>query len=507
MVNGFIGCKVTGAINKTTALSLVQGVGIGVLLTVFWLQAMASVSAQTAEKPHFLKSFYMVSDLPQNWSAWWQDVAEDIQLVDHLQVSLGQREVHFFLMNHLMHPDSFRSEGDAQWLIQTRMQKDTLIIEAVYKIGYFYCCGGAWMHAARLAHKDINGDGSPEILIRGRYEHGSDSHQLEGEAELIVFLNGQHRVPSPRPCSFPLPGFFPKSNMLLVMEEGMYKYFGMPRLDVAVVNRVVGRLEQIHSTQDSASGSPFVVEHTWWVPALQAEIQRWYENGDWNTFTQFEKGVHRQELFWDPARGGLNVTCPPVSHFFGLRSLSVRELVVQQGGRDVWHLYFDEPVLHIAMHPDLPLAVVFTGQDSLTDPPPHPEDMSAMYLVHLWAGQQIWVPIQELPEAHAFFSVWSPQGTYALFPDNVSDDMRLFRSVELLDEAGWIRDNWYENPDAYLSRYDLPQISPTVSAFHFVKWKGEARIICAAVGKTTTWYYEYDIQARTWRRAGKTKGK
>ncbi len=485
-------------------MSLRLQISLCVFLLVFWPASVPWTYAQTNELPSFLQKRYQIAAMPKDWQQWWKAQATGVHLIGHIKVSHDLRSRFLFLINRMIDLHNHRAEGNSQWLLAASFRADMLEIEATYRIGYFSCCSHAWLYEPQMAIQDVNGDDQWEMILTGRYESGSDSYQLEGQVKLVVFLGEKVSVvPSQTFCQFFPPGFWPNSHMIPVILEGTYRYHGMPRLDIAPFNRVRGRLVREENSSDSASTNALIWEQTWFLPTRNEEIQRWYDTGNPNELTEFRELVRRQALYWNEKTNRLEVFCSFDSSFFRLRRQSAHELVVKQGSLEVWQMYFDNPVMQIALHPILPLAVAFTTKDSLAVQPPRASDIFEIYLLNLWAGEQLWVPVQDLAPESWFFSVWSPTGTYALFPDAYGD-LLLFRSADLLDEKGTVRDNWYERPAQRLSIVDLPEVPKNALSLHFRGWLGDERIACDLMGKDILWHYEYHIPAQKWQLIAKT---
>ncbi len=467
-------------------------------MLILWLCGTTGVYPQTSEPRALFQKRFGIAGVPQDWHRWWQTVADSTHLIEVLPLPEGPVATYVLLVNRVVDNRNPRAEGNEQWLFKVALRADTLELQASHRIGFFYCCGGAWVHAPQLHLNDANQDGHPEVVLQGRYEHSSDSHYLEGQAEIFVFLNSEDSVSPARSCLFPPPGFFLQRNILPVIRQGIYKYFGPPRLDVAPFNRVEGRLVPAEASPDSGRPGVLVRQHTWFLPARSEEIHRWYETGDPEAFSEFQKQVRREELFWNAKTGRLEAVCPPNTRSFKIRQRSAHELIVQQDGFDVWFLYFDEPVLHVAPHPTLPLAAVFTTRDSGLTIHPHPAATSALYLVNLWAGEQVWVELPDLPPERWFFQIWSPKGTYALLPDPFSSDWLLFRSSAILTDETVIRYSWLDEPWQHISApVDMGRTGPA-SGGQIPIWHSDTELDLDVRTPTALRKYRYDIRAQKW---------
>lgn len=442
--------------------------------------------------------------MPDDWPTWWARVADGSRLETAVTLESETDTVHALFISCLARQTDLRAEGSRQWVVLVRQTPDTVQAEEVIPIGRFYCCGGAWIYHPSAEAVDLNEDGRPELRLSGRYEHGSDGHQLEGEVELYVFFGAGSEAPAWHGCWYPPPGFSVRANVLPVIKQGTYKYFGVPRLDVAPINRVRSEVAATDPTHAEAAGKAILWRQTWSVPGHPDEIQRWYESGDFRDLTQFKENTRTRQVIWNAHHSRLETVCPDGPKSFEISQIRSTELIVRQEGWDVWSLYFDELVLHIERHPAYPLAAVFTTLDSMAVQAARPRYTHAVYLVNLWTGEQIWMPIQALASEAWFFSVWSPAGSYALFPEADSDDLLLFRSAELLDDEGLLSYNWYDRPMRRLSVYDAPEAPEAAGALYFRRWLSDDRLECAVVADDTEWRYEYSIPTRQWRLIAKT---
>ncbi|GIW52452.1 MAG: hypothetical protein KatS3mg081_1807 [Gemmatimonadales bacterium] len=459
--------------------------------SLVWASGPAGPAAAHAGCPpplDLVESRLSAAGAPQDLQAWWRAVSDGSRLI--LESTDSESGLQALLVVCMEDLSEHRAEGNEQWLLVVRREGDSLQLVSSTRIGWFYCCGGSWLHQPTIAWMDADQEGAKEVLLSGRYERGSDMYQLEGEIDLYVFASGGSGAPSERGCWYPPPGMGLGDGTVPVLRNATYHYFGIPRLDLAPVNLVRSKL--------TAAGKNLMRwEQSWRVPSDPAEIDRWYESGSLDDLTKFEDKRRVQLIWHDPHRQRLAIACPSWSHSVEIVRNGATRLTVRQQGWDVWALEFDDAVVSVQRNAARPLAVVFTSAK-----PPASGDAGAArvgtaHLVNLWSGEEIWIPATGAAPRERWSAVWSPEGDYLLVPRGDTGGFLLFDSDELLDEYGLLKVDWYANYLDRLSPESIPN-APSGSELYCGVWREEALVECALRFGDREWTYRYDVRRRRW---------